>query len=149
MSVGTICTHNVTTVDPGLDVASAAAIMRENHVGYLVATEPFLGLRTPIGVLTDRDIVVKVIARGVDPRAVTVRDTMTPDPLVAQETADVAATLTRMRGLGVRRVPVVGKDGALVGVLALDDVIDHMARDFMNMAGSIRNEQRFEQDSRR
>lgn len=148
MTAGTICARNVTTVDPDADIATAAAVMRENHVGYLVVTEPYLGLLTPIGVLTDRDIVIKVIAKGVDPRSVTVRDTMTRDPLVAQETADVASTLVRMRGLGVRRVPVVGAGGALVGVLALDDVIGYMAGEFASLAGSIRNEQRFEQDSR-
>ena len=148
MTVGTICARKVISVDPDAALATAAAIMREQHVGYLVVTEPYLGLQTPIGVLTDRDIVIKVIARGVDPQAVTVRDTMTRDPLVAQETADVAPTLARMRGLGVRRVPVVGAGGALVGVLALDDVIDHMAREFVDVAGSIRNERRFEQDAR-
>lgn len=148
MTVGTLCVRKVITVDPDTDVANAAAVMRENHVGYLVVTEPYLGLLTPIGVLTDRDIVIKVIAKGVDPRSVTVRETMTRDPLVAQETADVASTLVRMRGLGVRRVPVVGAGGALVGVLALDDVIGHMAGEMVNLAGSIRNEQRFEQSVR-
>ncbi|HEU4531266.1 MAG TPA: CBS domain-containing protein, partial [Steroidobacteraceae bacterium] len=64
MTVGTLCVRKVITVDPDTDVANAAAVMRENHVGYLVVTEPYLGLLTPIGVLTDRDIVIKVIAKG-------------------------------------------------------------------------------------
>jgi len=145
MSVGTICTRKVITIGADDDLAAAAACMRENHVGYLVVTEPFVGLRTPVGVLTDRDIVIKVMAKGVDPGTLTDGDTMTRDPLVVKEGAEIAETLQKMRGLGVRRVPVVGTAGELAGVLSLDDVVDHLVGQLANIAGSMRNAQRYEQ----
>ncbi len=144
MSVGSNCTRKVITINQDESLVTAAALMRENCVGYLIVVEPFLGRRTPIGVLTDRDIVVKVIAKGVDAQALAVRDVMTRGPLVAKEDADVEETLQRMRGMGVRRVPVVGTAGELTGVLSLNDVVDHRSREFSNVVGSVRNQQRFE-----
>jgi CBS domain-containing protein len=95
-------------------------------------------------VLTDRDIVVAVVAREIDPRTLRVGDVMTREPVVAREEDSSATALQEMRRIGVRRLPVVGEHGRLVGVLSLDDVIDELAAELQNVAGSIRNEQRIE-----
>jgi CBS domain-containing protein len=97
-----------------------------------------------VGVLTDRDIVVSVVAREVEPRSLKVGDVMTRNPLLVAEDGSLDATLSFMRDAGVRRVPVVGQHGELVGVLALDDVLERMAQQLTNIAGSIRSEQRTE-----
>lgn len=144
MTIGALCTHKVITVDRDIDIAAAASVMRDNHIGYLIVTDVKSGGGTVIGVLTDRDVVVKVTAKDVDPHSLTVGDVMTPDPLTAAEDDGVSETLHRMRRLGVRRVPVVGARGQISGVLSLDDVIDHLVAQLSDVAGSMNNEQKFE-----
>jgi CBS domain-containing protein len=147
MTIATICTHRVITVERGIDIAAASAVMRENHIGYLIVTDaPADG--APIGVITDRDIVVKVVAKDVDPHTLTVGDVMTPDPLTAAEDDGIGETLHRMRRLGVRRVPVVGPRGLVTGVLSIDDVVDHLVGQLSDVAGSIRNELKLEETLR-
>jgi CBS domain-containing protein len=146
MNVGSICRRNVVTIRPFDELTSAARLMRENHIGYLIVVEPAVGeaFFRPVGVLTDRDIVVAVVARETDPRTLTVGDVMTRQPVVVKEEDSSATALKEMRRIGVRRLPVVGERGRLVGVLSLDDVIDELAAELQHVAGSIRNEQRIE-----
>lgn len=142
MSISQICRRQVVTVGREVDVTTAARVMRDEHVGYLVVTADSGG--RPLGVLTDRDIVLKVTARGLDPAGVKVGEIMTSDPLVAESGADIGETLQRMREIGVRRVPVVDSQGRLAGVVALDDVIDHLFAQLAAVAGAIRTEQQTE-----
>lgn len=146
MRVGDICGRNVVTVREFEELAVAAQLMREHHIGYLVVVEPTVADRmlAPVGVITDRDIVVEVIAPGADPRALRVGDVMTREPVLAQEDSSVSAALQRMREIGVRRLPVVGSMGQLVGVLSLDDVRDAFAEELMDVARSIRHELKME-----
>lgn len=144
MGVGSLCTHRVITVDRGIDVAAAAGVMRDNHIGYLIVTDAGTGGAAPIGVLTDRDIVVKVLAKNVDAHSLTVGDVMTPEPLTAAIDDSLGETLHRMRKMGVRRVPVVGPRGQITGVLSLDDVIDHLVGQLADVSGSIHTEQKVE-----
>jgi CBS domain-containing protein len=92
-------------------------------------------------VLTDRDIVTTVVAREADPRSLRVEDVMTQQPVTASIADSIEKVLHDMRGIGVRRLPVVGQRGELVGVLSLDDVLDWLSGQLQNVAGSIRNEQ--------
>lgn len=146
MNVGTLCRRNVVTMRPFDEVTAAARLMRERHVGYLIVVEPAVadGAWHPIGVLTDRDIVVSVLAPGADPRQLEVKDVMTREPVLAREEDSVASALQQMRRIGVRRLPVVDARSQLVGVLALDDVLDAMAGQLQDVAGSIRSEQAIE-----
>jgi CBS domain-containing protein len=144
MTIASICTHKVITVDRKIDIAAAASVMRDNHIGYLIVTDARSGGSTPIGVITDRDIVVKVMAKDVDPHTLTVGDVMTPEPLTAADDDGISETLRRMRRLGVRRVPVVGPGGKLSGVLSIDDVVDHVVGQLSEVSGSMRNELNFE-----
>jgi CBS domain-containing protein len=146
MDIAKLCRRNVVTVLEGEELVAAARIMRERHIGYLIVVRPEVGGRSarPVGVLTDRDIVIKVVAMQIDPQTLTVSDVMTQDPLAAAETDSVAKALGHMRRIGVRRLPIVGAQGQLVGVLSLDDVLENMADELNAVAGSIRNEQRIE-----
>jgi len=139
MNVGQACQRNVVTVRPLDDLTAAAQLMREKHVGYLVVVEPSAeaGFSTPVGVLTDRDIVVASVARGVDPRALRVGDVMTRAPVVAATLESVEEALVKMRKTGVRRVPVIGSRGELVGVLSIDDALTSMSVELQNIAGVI------------
>jgi CBS domain-containing protein len=143
MNAGSVCKREVVTVTPTDDLIAAAHVMREKHVGYLIVCEASRNKRVA-GVLTDRDIVVAVLAQEVDARILKVGDVMTRDPLVIDEGQSIEAVLRHMREAGVRRVPVVDGAGALSGVLSIDDVLERIAEQLLNIAGSIRNEQRME-----
>jgi len=146
MNAGSVCKRGVVTVTTTDDLITAAHVMREKHVGYLVVAESAgpVERRRVIGVLTDRDIVVGVLAQEVDARALKVGDVMTRNPLVIEEGQSIEAVLRHMREAGVRRVPVVDRAGALCGVLSIDDVLERIAEQLIDIAGSIRNEQRME-----
>jgi len=122
--------------------------MREKHVGYLVVVD-FDPLAQPVGVLTDRDIVVGVVARDVDPKAMRVGDIMTPNPITAGESDSVEAALQKMREFGVRRLPIVNDRRELVGVLAMDDVLKVIAGDAQQVVNVIRNARQIEGVTRR
>lgn len=146
LDVGSLCQRNVVTITAGEDVTAAARVMREKHVGYLIVAEPLAetGLRRAVGVLTDRDIVVAVVARDADPHSLKVGDVMTRNPLLVAENCSMDAVLAFMREAGVRRVPVIGAQRELVGVLSVDDVLEQMAQQLTNIAASFRSEQRAE-----
>jgi CBS domain-containing protein len=143
MNVGKIGRRNVVTVREFDDLTQAAQLMRERHVGYLVVVEPKPadGSLMPVGVLTDRDIVVSVVGRDINPRELRVGDVMTRQPVVIGEGKSVPAALKEMRRIGVRRLPIVAADGQLVGVVSLDDILDVVAAEMVEVAGSLRNEQ--------
>jgi len=150
MNVAQLCSRNVISVRKADEVVTAARLMREHHVGYIVVIEPdFAGSTVrPIGVLTDRDIVVGIIARERDPRSLLVGDIMTENPAVLNQFDSIAAAVQEMRRIGVRRMPVVGSLGELIGVLSLDDVLDVLAVELQNLAGAVRKERRIESDLR-
>jgi CBS domain-containing protein len=150
MDVAQLFTRDAITVRATDEVTEAARLMRERHVGYLVVVEPDAagGTARPIGVLTDRDIVVTVVARDVNPHGLLVRDIMTSAPVVLTAADALPTALQEMRRIGVRRMPVVGKLGELLGVLSIDDVLNALSNELGNLAGAIRNEQRYEKDLR-
>jgi CBS domain-containing protein len=146
MQVGDICSRNVVTVRELDELTAAAQLMRQKHIGYLVVIEPKVGdnALAPVGVITDRDIVVGVVARETDPRALKVGDVMTRQPVLVREESPISAALHHMREIGVRRLPVVDRGGGLVGVLSLDDVLEGLAEELMDVASSIRHELKVE-----
>ena len=146
MKVGDICSHDVVTTRAFEDLTAAAQLMRQKHVGYLIVVEPKIegSAVAPVGVITDRDIVIGVIAREADPRSLTVGDVMTRQPVLVRDDSSVSAALHHMREIGVRRLPVVDRAGWLIGVLSLDDVLDGLAEELMDVAGSIRRELKVE-----
>lgn len=146
MNVGDICQRNPVTVRPTDDLTTAAKQMREEHVGYLIVVEPAVreSAFTPTGVLTDRDIVVTVVARETDPRTLFAGDVMTREPVVAEEGESLGSALKKMRKVGVRRLPVVGNHQELVGVVSIDDIIDSLVGELEDAAGAIRSEQLIE-----
>ncbi len=144
MKVGDYSQKEVVTIGPAADISEVSRLMRDRHVGFVIVVEQEGVRRVPIGVITDRDVVVQVNARDVDQHAITVRDVMTRDPLVAQESDDFRDLLQSMRGKGVRRVPVTDVAGSLTGVIASDDALDAITAMMCELSGSIHQEQRSE-----
>lgn len=144
MIVSEICLRNPVTIGAHEELHTAAKLMRERHIGYLIVVEPYYVAPPPVGVLTDRDIVVGVLAKGMDPRLVRVGEVMTREPVVVREDAPLNTALAEMRRIGVRRIPVVNEAGHLTGVLSLDEVLDAVAQELLGVIGSIRTEVRAE-----
>ena len=140
MTVGECCKHLAVSIGGKADIVEAACLMREAHVGFLVVFEQGADLKRPIGVLTDRDVVLEVMAREVSPRSVTVEDVMTREPLIARVGDQLTDLFQSMRLAGVRRVPVVDNRGALSGVIAVDDAIDVATQLLCDLTGSIKGE---------
>ena len=144
MKVGEYCKKALVAIASGSDAAEAAKLMRKQHVGFLIVYREQDALRKPLGVLTDRNLVLGVMARDVDPHAVTVDDIMSRQPLVATEADELSDMLHAMRFAGIRRVPVVDDRGALTGIMAIDDAIEVVTGLMCDIAGSIKSEQRQE-----
>ncbi|HUO95564.1 MAG TPA: CBS domain-containing protein [Steroidobacteraceae bacterium] len=147
MSLIDLCTRSPITIAADASLVEAAQQMRARHVGFLVVTADG-GNGPPLGVLTDRDIVVEVVSEGVDPTTVTAEDAMTREPLLVRSDATPEQVLEQMRAFGVRRAPVVDPSGSIVGVVALDDILDWLAGTLGNAAAVVRHEQRIERQVR-
>lgn len=148
MKVGDVCSRLVIDVTQDEDVRRAAELMRKYHVGYLVVTEYGDADKVPIGVITDRDIVIEVVAKAVDADELTVGDIMTELPLIASESDGISDALDAMRSKGVRRVPVVDAKRSLIGVLAVDDLLPVLATGISTMASIVGSQRRQESDVR-
>ncbi|MDB5952408.1 MAG: histidine kinase [Massilia sp.] len=134
MHVGQICTTETIFCERDETIQGAALLMRRNHVGDVVVIDQPNGERVPVGILTDRDIVVSVIALGLDPASLLVGDVMSDDLLTCSEADDVYETIERMRLRAIRRVPVVNAAGGLTGIVSVDDLLEFLAEEMGELA---------------
>lgn len=148
MSIGEICNRETVFTTKDGSISQAAKLMREQHVGDLVVVEEQAGRRIPVGILTDRDLVIEILAKDVDMNAVAVGDVMSSELLTANENDGLYETLQRMRAKGVRRVPVVDVGGALVGIVSADDLLDLLADELTALARLLSREQARERQKR-
>ena len=137
MSVGRICSREVDLAEPQESAHQAAGRMHSRMVGTLVVLDEE---NRPIGILTDRDLAVRVVAEGRSPTETTVEQVMTPDPHKLSEHAPIEEALGVMRAGRVRRLPVVDHEGALVGLLSLDDVLGLLAEEFRDIGQLLEEE---------
>jgi CBS domain-containing protein len=134
MRIGEICTTETICCERDETVQGAALLMRKHHVGDIVIVEHPDSERIPVGILTDRDIVISVIALGLDPASLLVGDIMSDDLLTCSEADDVYETIERMRLRGIRRVPVIDQHGALTGIVSADDLLGFLAEEMGELA---------------
>ena len=127
MNVGTVCTRLVVTCSPVISALDAATLMREYHVGDLVVVEDRGGTLYPVGIVTDRDLVVEVMAKELDPESVKAGDLMSRELTTLDEDADLQTAIALMRDAQVRRIPVVSPSGGLVGIVTQDDVANGLS----------------------
>jgi CBS domain-containing protein len=148
MAVGEICNREVVIAERSLSVVHAAQLMRTHHVGDLVVVEARDGRKYPVGILTDRDIVVGVVAAGVNPESLKVGDIMGPEVATVRESEGLFEALRYMRDKGVRRMPVVDSLGGLVGILTMDDMLSLLAEEMTELAKLVSHERQHEASSR-
>lgn len=148
MIVGELCIREVVIIHGRDTIRDAAKLMRSHHVGNVVAVESRNGENIPIGILTDRDIVLGLLATDVDIDAVTVGDVMSSELLCVREDEDVFTALKRMRQHGVRRMVVVNERDSLEGILAVDDLIALLSEQLGDLTTLITRGQQHEENRR-
>lgn len=132
--------RDVVTISPSEDLVAAAKLMHKQHIGFLVVVDKHSGNRHPLGVLTDRDILIKSVAKELNPHDVKVSEAMTPRPLFTTEEEDLENLLARMHAAGVRRAPVVDSTGQLLGLVSFDDLLQIISGMMSDMAGSAKQQ---------
>ena len=145
MSAGEYCNRDVVVVAKTESVREAVNLMRSYHVGTVVVVEEQGATPVPVGILTDRDIVIEILAEDVDLDSVNIGDVMTFDLVTVTEETKLLDAINLMRSKGVRRVPVLNQAGGLVGILTVDDVIELLSEAITNISSLITSEQRREQ----
>lgn len=136
MSLKTMVRTDVVTFEMDAPVSEAARAMEERNIGCVVIVEK----RRPVGVLTDRDLVVRVMNKGKDPRSTRVSEAMTPNPVMLQEDLGLAEALDQARGRPIRRFPVIDSNGHLTGFFTLDDVLRLVGKEMGAVASILERE---------
>ncbi len=144
MNAGELCIREVQTASPDDTAESAAWRMREGHVGDLVVIDARNGRNIPIGIVTDRDLVLKVLAVGRQPAEVTLEQIMGRVLVTVDERTEISAVLDAMKENGVRRMPVINVEGSLVGILTYDDMVEWFAEELAALVTLVHKEQRLE-----
>jgi CBS domain-containing protein len=149
MGVGEICSREVVFAKRNESVARAARLMREHHVGSIVVADERNGRRYPVGIVTDRDIAVGVVALGLDPEKRNVDGIMPAELVCVRDSDGLGRAVALMRAQGVRRLPVIDAAGNLVGVLSADDVLEVLSEELYCLAGMVAHGERLERQHRK
>ena len=148
MQVGEYCNREVVVIDAGSSVTEAARVMREYHVGDVVVVEQKYGKQSPVGIMTDRDIVLEIVAEGADPENIRVGEAMSLELVKVNHDDDLMHAIETMRDKGVRRVPVVDANDVLVGILSVDDLLDLFSEIMIDIAHLVDRQRRRESQTR-
>jgi CBS domain-containing protein len=133
MKVGDSCTRDVVTCLANASLAEVSTRMRDRHVGAVVVIDDEQQ-RRPIGVVTDRDIVIEIVATGLDAQTITAGDVMLDGLVTVDEDSGPLEAAELMRSRGVRRLPVVDRSGKLAGIVTLDDLVHLLAGEMGHLA---------------
>ena len=131
MPIGEFCNRDTVITNRNDTVGEAAKLMRQHHVGDVIVVEERDGMRVPVGIVTDRELVVEIMATELDPAVITVGDIMEPELVTVKESVGVFEAIQYMRSKTVRRLPVVDENGGLVGILTLDDLLELLSEELL------------------
>ena len=137
MSAGEYCNRDVVVIEKTEPVREVINLMRKNHVGDVVVVEMRENASIPLGILTDRDILVEILAEDVDIDAVTVGDVMSYQLVTINEETQLVDAIKQMRIKGVRRLPVINGQGELQGILSVDDLLEIIVEQLSDIVGLV------------
>lgn len=141
VTVRDLATMQVVTVQPQTTLAECAQIMRTQHVGSVIVVDDKGRRDNPVGIVTDRDIVIETVAVDLDAKTLTAGDVMATPLATVNDSDDILDALAKMRECGVRRLPVVNGDGALAGIIAVDNLLEALAEQLDSIVRVIKAEQ--------
>lgn len=130
MSIIQNCTRPVTYLDDDANIHQVARMMRSQHVGCIVIVD---SQGRPEGIVTDRDLVMEILAENIPADSVLVRDIMTPNPVCIDQSDDLSIGLQKMRAKAVRRAPVIDEEGRLSGIISVDDIMTFLGAELNNI----------------
>ncbi len=148
MSVGKVCNRNVVIIDRQSSVQDAVRLMREYHVGDVVVVDEQDGKRVPVGILTDRDIVIELDAPQLKLDEFTVNDVMSWELMTVSEDDELLQAIEMMQTKKVRRAPVVNSEGVLVGILTADDLVELIGEMLTSLSKLVTRQQQRERSRR-
>lgn len=144
-----ICILDVACCARNTSILGAARMMRLHHTGDLIVVDDPSEDRVPVGIITDRDIVLEVLGKELDPYKTTVGEIMSSRLVIAGSSEDTTDAMERMRAHGVRRLPVVDDAGGVIGIITLDDLLKVHAAQATALVEIVSKEQTHEQRARR
>lgn len=144
MPIGEICNRDVVIVTSSDTIQEAAKLMRQHHVGDVVVVEERGSVRVPVGIVTDRDLVVEILATELDPGVITVGDIMERELVTVKEGTGIFEAIQYMRSKAIRRLPIVDESGALLGILSFDDLLELLSEELFGIAKLVKHQQRKE-----
>lgn len=143
MKVEDVFTRGTVHIPQSRNLQDAAIQMRDQHVGALIVTDGMLDDRL-IGIVTDRDIVLKAVAVGAVPTDTLVAEVMTSGVVSIGQDDELSDAMQAMFSHGVRRLAVTDGSGGVIGIVALDDVIEALGKDWALLTHILRSEQQRE-----
>ncbi|WP_115707234.1 CBS domain-containing protein [Legionella sainthelensi] len=148
MIVGEYCDRDVVVINCNESVKNAAELMRQYHVGDLVLLEEQKNKTAPISIVTDRDLVIEVMAAGIAPESLLIKDIITEPFSSVFENDNLLDALELMHSKKIRRLPVINNDKTLVGIITLDDFIEILAENMAKVGDVIKLQQQKEAKQR-
>ena len=136
MSIGTLCNRNVICVNTGSVISEVAKQMEDKNVGCVIVVDN----DKPCGLVTDRDIVIRVINRERDPSKTYVDDIMSELVLCLDEDMGLYEALEKLKGKSLRRFPVIDKHGNLKGIITIDDIVYLLGKELYDVASILQSE---------
>ncbi|MBX3629172.1 MAG: CBS domain-containing protein [Nitrosomonas sp.] len=133
MPISELCNREVIIVETEDSALEAARLMRKHHVGDVVVIEEQNSIRKPVGIVTDRDLIVEIMATGLDPAVITVGDIMASEFVTVKGSAGIFETIQYMRRKAVRRSPVIDDSGELVGIITMDDLLQLLSMELSEL----------------
>ncbi len=149
MPIGEFCNREVVIADPDTTALEAAQLMRQFHVGCLIVVDSKDGSRRPVGIVTDRDIAIEVVAKQVAPESIRLGEMLIGALATVGVAEGVFDTLRYMREHGIRRMPVVDALGQLVGIVTMDDYLSLLSEELAELVRLMAKEQKRETTLRR
>ncbi len=149
MPVSEICNREVVVVQRNDTALEAAKLMRQHHVGDVLVVEDHNGIRIPVGIVTDRDLIMEIMAPELDGSVITAGDIMSQELVTVKGSTGIFEATQYIRQKAVRRLPIVNESGGLIGILTLDDLLELLSEELLEIAKLVRNEQQKETRSRR
>ncbi len=142
MKIGELCIRDTFIIQKDDNIVEAAKLMRVFNVGDLIVVTTHKEGNTPIGIVTDRDIVMGVVADNADPQSVKVAEIMSKELVTGNEEDGIYESIERMRTHGIRRLPVINEEGYLAGILTVDDMLEFLGEEVSSLIGLFYKEQR-------
>jgi predicted transcriptional regulator len=149
MPIGEICNREVVVAWRNNTALEAPRLMRQHHVGNELVVDDRNRVQIPLGIVTDRDLIMEIMAPELDGAVITVGDIMSRELVTVKESTGIFEAIQYMRQKAVRRLPIVDESCGLVGILTLDDLLELLSEEFHEIAKLVRNEQQNESRRRR